>query len=120
MRTKITARHFKLNEELKTFVEDEVMRLKKYYSGIIDTEVILSWEKFHRLAEIHVTVFGDRLKAEERSEDMHKSVTLAVDKLERQVIKYKERLHHFEHEKAQVQPIDDEANPTIPKRGEDF
>jgi putative sigma-54 modulation protein len=120
MRTKITARHFKLTEELKTFVEDEVFRLKKYYAGIIDTEVILSWEKFHRLAEIHVTVFGDRLKAEERSEEMKKSVTLAVDKLERQVIKYKERLHHFEHQKTQGQIIVDETDSSNQDRGEDF
>ena len=120
MRINITARHFKLNEELKSFVEEEVFRLKKYFTGIIDTEVILSWEKFHRLAEIHVAVFGDRLKAEERSEDMKKSITLAVDKLERQLIKYKERLHHFEHEKTQGQPIVEEPNTSSENPGESF
>jgi putative sigma-54 modulation protein len=120
MRTNITARHFKLQEDLKTFVEEEVFRLKKYYTGIIDADVILSWEKFHRLAEIQVNVYGVKLKAEERSEDMKKSVTLAVDKLERQVIKYKERLHHFEHEKTQGQPIVEQPDPFSENQGEGF
>lgn len=99
MRINITARHFKLTQELREFVLKEVTRLKKYYKPIIDTEVILSWEKQDRLAEINIAVYGTILTAHERSEDMRKSVDLAVTKLERQVKRYKDRLRSFEHEK---------------------
>jgi putative sigma-54 modulation protein len=98
MRINITARHFKLSEEMKQYVEKEAYRLKKYYDPIIDLDIILSWEKKHRLAEINMGVYGTTLTAHERSEDMRKSIDRAVDKLERQVKKYKDRRREFEHE----------------------
>jgi ribosomal subunit interface protein len=93
MNITITARHFKAPEPLKDFVRKEVLRLKKYYDGIIEGEVILSWEKLTQIAEINLKVYGQKLTAKEKSEDIRKSITLAVDKLERQVEKYKEKWH---------------------------
>ncbi|MBN2200609.1 ribosome-associated translation inhibitor RaiA [bacterium] len=100
MRFNITARHFKLSEELKAFTQEEASRLAKYYDGILDIEVILGWEKKNRTAEIKIAVYGTVLTATESSEDMHASVRAAVDKMERQLIKYKDKLRGFEHEKA--------------------
>jgi putative sigma-54 modulation protein len=99
MRISITARHFKMSEELKNYTENEVRRLKKYYDDIIDVEIILGWEKKDRIAEITILVNGSTLTAHERSEEMIKSVVFAVDKLERQLIKYKDRRRSFGHEK---------------------
>ena len=103
MRINITARHFKLNDDLREYVENEVVRFKKYYEPIIDVDVILGWEKQDRIAEINSTVYGTVLTAHERSGDMRKSIDRAVDKLERQLKKYKERLRSFEHEKINVE-----------------
>jgi putative sigma-54 modulation protein len=100
MRLNITARRFKLSEELKDFTQTEASRLKKYYDGIIDTEVILGWEKKTRSAEIKIAVFGTVLTAKEQSDDMKLAIRQAVDKLERQLIKYKEKLRGFDREKA--------------------
>ena len=100
MRFNITARRFKLSDELKEFTQSEAFRLKKYYDGIIDTEVILGWEKKTRTAEIKIAVFGTILTAKEQSEDMKLAVRQAVDKLERQLIKYKDKLKGFGRGKA--------------------
>lgn len=100
MRINITARHFKLSEEVKVYTEKEVYRLKKYYDGIIDVDVILGWEKNDRMAEVRISVYGTVLTARERSNDMHKSIDRAVDKLERQLIKYKDRMHQIDHTKT--------------------
>jgi putative sigma-54 modulation protein len=100
MRFNITARRFKISDELKDFTQSEASRLKKYYDGIIDTEVILGWEKKTRSAEIKIAVFGTILTAKEQSEDMKLAVRHAVDKLERQLIKYKEKLKGFDRGKA--------------------
>ena len=99
MRINITARHFKLSDKMKVYAEKEVSRLKKYYDGIIDVDIILSWEKMYRLAEINISVYGTILTAHERSEEMTRSINRAVDKLERQLKKYKDRLRGFDHEK---------------------
>ena len=96
MRISITARHFKLSEELKNDTESELRRLKKYYDGIIDAEVILGWEKKDRIAEINLMLNGNQLTAHERSEEMSKSINVAIDKIERQLIKHKDRRRSFE------------------------
>jgi putative sigma-54 modulation protein len=100
MRLNITARRFKLSEELKEFTQEEAYRLKKYYDGIVDVEVILGWEKKLRTAEIKIAVYGTLLTANEKAEDMKAAVRAAVDKIERQLIKYKDKLRGFEREKA--------------------
>ena len=105
MRITITARRFKLPENIKNYVQKEIMRIEKYFDGIIDCEVILSWEKFYRMAEIKIKVMGNTLTAQERTDDMKKSVKAAVEKMERQVIKYKDKLHNFEHEKPAEEPV---------------
>jgi putative sigma-54 modulation protein len=113
MRLNITARHFKLPEEIRDYAEKEVERLNKYYNGIIDTEVILSWEKFHRMAEITIAVYGTVLKSQVRSEEMHKAIKEAVDKLERQLVKYKGKMHAFNHEKVSDEQAVREMNQDI-------
>ncbi|MDZ7289942.1 MAG: ribosome-associated translation inhibitor RaiA [candidate division KSB1 bacterium] len=100
MNITITARHFKAPEPLKDFTRKEVARLKKYYDGIIEGEVILSWEKLTQIAEIKLKVYGQMLTAKEKSEDIHKSITLAVDKLERQLKRYKGKWHKKGNAKA--------------------
>jgi len=98
MRVNITARHFKLNEDLKDFTENEVERFQKYYDNILDVEVILAWEKKDRLAEINIKVDGKLLSAHDRSEEMKKSIVLVIEKLERQLDKHKSRKRGFTHE----------------------
>ena len=100
MRINITARRFKLKEPLRQFTEEEVLRLKKYYDAIVDVEVILNWEKHDRITEIKMLVYGTLLTAEARSEDMKKSIYEAVEKMERQLLKYKDRLRGFDHQRA--------------------
>ena len=111
MRINITARRFKLSNELKDYVEKEVLRLKKYFDGIIDVVVILSWEKMDRLAEVKLFVHNAVLTAHERSSDMYKSVDSTVEKIEKQLRKYKGKIRDFEHESmAKAQLSDMEFN----------
>ena len=109
MRINITARHFKLNNELKQYAEREVFRLKKYYEPIIECDIILGWQKNLRNAEINIAVYGTTLTAQEESDDMKKSIDKAVDKLERQIKKYKGRRKGFDHDTIDKHAQTDEA-----------
>lgn len=100
MRINITARHFKMRDELRTYTEKEIQRLQKYYDQIIDADVILEWQKIHRTAEIKISVCGTVLTAQARADEMHKAINNAIEKLERQLIKYKDKLRDFDHEKT--------------------
>lgn len=96
MRITFTARHFRPSERLKNHAHTEVLRLKKYYDGILDVEVVLDYVKQQQVAEILAKVYGTRLTVVEQSEDMYKSINLAVEKLERQLKKYKEKRKQFD------------------------
>lgn len=105
MRISLTARHYKAPEKLKEYAQNEVRRLKKYYDGIIECDIILDYEKKSnsiQIAEIAIKVYGQKMVAREKSEDIYKSINQAVDKLERRVIKYKEKLKNHKHEKVFV------------------
>lgn len=95
MDTHFTARRFKARSELKTYALAEVNKLDRFYDGIVRVDVILSFERTTqsvKSAEINLHVHGSVLSARESSEEFHKSIDLAIGKLERQLTKYKARL----------------------------
>jgi len=102
MRIIISSRHFKASKTLKEFTQDEVMRLKKYYDGIIDCEIVLDRQKEIRSCEISVRVYGNTLVASEHSDDHFKSIVGAVDKLEQQLRKYKAKLKNPRENRSEV------------------
>lgn len=114
MRINITARHFKLKEELRTFTEKEIQRLQKYYDQIIDADVVLEWQKINRTAEIKMSVYGTVLTAQAQADEMHKAIGSAINKMERQLKKYKAKLRDFEHEKV----TDEMTTSPIDQNGE--
>jgi len=117
MRTTITARHFKLTDEIKSFTEKEAQRLTKYFDGIMDVEVILEWQKFYRRAEIKMNVYGTLLTSKGRSDEIHKAIVGAVEKMERQLVKYKDKLRGFDHEKPEISSVEITPEATGTREG---
>ncbi|HNR66522.1 MAG TPA: ribosome-associated translation inhibitor RaiA [bacterium] len=108
MRITFTARHFKTSERLKEFAEERVKKLAKYYDGILDIEIVLDYIKQEQVAELVAKVYGTRLAVIEKSDDMYKSIDLAVDKLERQLKRYKGKMRGFEKERIAENITDNE------------
>ena len=102
MRINLSARHFKASKNLKDFTQDEVMRLKKYYDGIIDCEVVLDKQKENRSCELAVKVYGSTLVASETTDDHYKSIVRAVDKVEQQLRRYKDKLKNPRENRTEV------------------
>jgi len=88
MNITITARKFKARETLKDFVKDEVKSLLKINDDIISADIILSFQNSHesiKKSEITIHIPGQTLVATEESDEFTKSVTVAVEKLLRQL-----------------------------------
>lgn len=103
MQVNFTARHFKASRRLKKFAENEIHRLEKFYDGIIDCKIVLDYVKASHskhVAEVQLTVYGQVLSVSEISDDMYKSIDKAVNKLERKLQKYKNRIRGFSHRKV--------------------
>jgi putative sigma-54 modulation protein len=79
-------------EALRSYATEKVLRIKKYLGATAEAAVILSLEKHRHTAEITLNTNGVTLNAKEVTEDMYAAIDLAVDKLERQVKKHKERI----------------------------
>jgi len=96
MTTIVTSRHFKAHQSIVQYAEDAVQGLERYYDGIIRCEVILSFEKKRKstkIAEVIVSVYKQKIMAEERTDDFLKSIDSAVAKILIQLKKFKDRLH---------------------------
>lgn len=117
METHFTARKFRAHKDVKSQSMAAVKRLDKYYDGILRCDIILSFErKLNSLktAEINLHVHGTTLSATEKSEEFMKSVELAVEKLERQLAKYKKKLR-MKHK--QTLRLVKEGSLTAPRKG---
>ncbi|MBC8185454.1 ribosome-associated translation inhibitor RaiA [candidate division KSB1 bacterium] len=91
MRVAFTARHYKPSKRLKEYAVDEITKLEKVFDGIISCDIVLDYQKEIQIAEINVVVHGQKLTVIEKTEDIYKSIDLAVGKMERQLIRYKEK-----------------------------
>lgn len=94
MNITVNAKHTTLTDAIKEYSEKKIQRIAKYLDDNMDVHVNLNIEKNMHIAEIFVNVKGMFLKGIEKSEDMYASIDMAVDKIERQVVKYKEKLQN--------------------------
>lgn len=92
MNLQITSRKFKAHDELKDFINKQIRSLEKYSDQILETNVILSFTHLKdsiKTAEIVTKVPGKVISVTESSEDFHKSTSIAVEKIIRQLKKVK-------------------------------
>ncbi|OPX33653.1 ribosomal subunit interface protein [candidate division KSB1 bacterium 4484_188] len=100
MNLTITARHFKMKDDLRNYVSEKAVKLDRYYDGIVDLEVILGWEKLTRYAELRIGVNSKQIIIKEISDDIRKAFNLALSRAERQLKRYKQRVRTPLKEKA--------------------
>lgn len=115
---KVTGRHLQITEAINDHVTKKIEGLHLDYPKIIEAHVILEVEKYRHSAEIilvcsnHITI-----EACEEMTDMYAAIDAVVDKVARQMRKYKTRLmkkhrprkdivHHLEEHILQTEPVD--------------
>lgn len=94
MQMSVTFRHIPPSEPLKEYASAKAAHVlsKFIQSSDVEAHIVLSVERFWHLADFTISFGGTTVKAEERSEDMYSSIDLAMDKIERQVRRYKDKL----------------------------
>ncbi len=96
MQINISGHHVEVSPALKNYVNAKLERLSKHHDRITSTNVILSVEKLVQKAEASVHVSGKDFFANSESEDLYAAIDTLSDKLDRQLIRHKEkqRNHH--------------------------
>lgn len=92
MQVKLTSRHFELDQGLRTFAEQEISKLKRYFNNIIDAHLILEQEKSRLTAELTVKVYGTTLVAKSNGFEPRSAVEEVTDIMQGRLKKYKAKL----------------------------
>jgi putative sigma-54 modulation protein len=95
MQTSVTFKNIDPSENLKSYVGEKLDRFDKYLYNPAEANVVLSVEKFRHMAEINI--IGDRLNiyGKEVTDDMYSAIDIALDKLEKQIKKNKEKIRKY-------------------------
>ncbi|MGQ9569746.1 MAG: ribosome hibernation-promoting factor, HPF/YfiA family [Thermodesulfovibrionales bacterium] len=88
----VTGRHFEVTDALRRYAERKIKKFVRYFSNITEAIVTLSIEKYRHKAEVLLKVNGYLIQAEGITGEIYSSIDEVVEKLERQVKKYKEKL----------------------------
>jgi len=98
MNLTITGHHLEVTPAIRGYVEEKLKRVTRHFDNVIDVAVILTVEKLKHKAEVNLHVAGKAIYVEAIEADMYAAVDVLVDKLDRQVLKHKEKTngHHRE------------------------
>lgn len=94
MQLSITGHHIEVTEALRNYVTEKFSKLERHFGQVIDVHVILQVEKLIQKAEATVQVNGAKLFAEDSREDLYAAIDGLIDKLDRQVLKHKEKIQN--------------------------
>ncbi|MCF7984630.1 MAG: ribosome-associated translation inhibitor RaiA [Thiohalocapsa sp.] len=106
MQINLTGHHVDITEALKGYVDTKFDRLARHFDHVINVHVILSVEKLRQKAEATIKINGANVFADSVHEDMYAAIDGLIDKLDRQVIKYKEKRqsHRGNGQKGMAEP----------------
>ena len=85
MKITVTFRHMEPTAELRSYVEDKVYKIKKYFDSPVDVHIVLGVEKFRHIADMTLSIDGNKIKAVEQTDDMYSSVDTVLDNIEEQL-----------------------------------
>jgi putative sigma-54 modulation protein len=97
MQLSISGHHIDVTDSLKDYVTGKLTKLERHYDHITNVHVVLSVEKLVQKAEATLHISGAELFADANSEDLYAAIDALVDKLDRQVLKHKERVIERHH-----------------------
>ena len=92
MQLNVSGHHVEVTQSLRGYVESKIEKIQRHFDLVSDVNCILTVEKLRHKAEATIRVNGGTIYADNTEEDMYAAIDGLVDKLERRVRKYKEKL----------------------------
>tara|TARA_B100000676_G_scaffold62235_1_gene61592 strand:+ start:1607 stop:1906 length:300 start_codon:yes stop_codon:yes gene_type:complete len=97
MQINLSGHHVEITPALKSYVETKLTRLERHNDRITNLAVILGVEKLRQKAESTVRISGGEIYADAESQDLYAAIDLLADKLDRQLIREKEKQKDQKH-----------------------
>lgn len=104
MQINLSGHHVELTSSLRDYVNGKLERIERHFDNVGNVHVVLSVEKKEQKAEATVHLAGAEIFADSKDENMYAAIDSLVDKLDRQIIKHKEKQTNY-HRNSDVGKI---------------
>jgi len=96
MNLKVSGHHLDITPAIRDYLQDKLAKVSRHFEQVMDIDVILSVDKLDQKVEAKVHLSGKDLFCESIDADMYAAIDGLADKLDRAVLKHKEKLvdHH--------------------------
>jgi len=103
MQINVTFRHMNPSDSLKNYAESKFEKFRRFLHEPVEVHVVLQVQKIRQLAEVTVKAKHVRFHGMEESQDMYASIDLVAGKIERHLIKHKEKVK--DHKSASTHDV---------------
>ena len=93
MQINLSGHHIEITDPLRDFVNSKFAKLERHFEQINNVQVTLTVEKLNQIAEAKLNVNSGELFANSEHSDMYAAIDTLIDKLDRQLIKHKDKLN---------------------------
>jgi putative sigma-54 modulation protein len=107
MRISVTFRNKEGENWQREYIDERLKKLKKYIDTPVEARVVLSVEKFRNVAEVNILANGLNVNAKEEAKDLHLAIDNAVEKIERQLKKKKEKIRSKKTNSPRTENMDE-------------
>ena len=103
MNLTISGHHLEVTSAIREYVQSKLERVTRHFDQVIDIAVILTVDNLkekekRQKAEINLRMSGKTVYVESLSQDLYAAIDTLVDKLDRQVMKYKDKVQQHGHD----------------------
>jgi len=105
MNLNISGHHVEVTPAIRDYVIAKLERVTRHFDNVIDVGVIMSVDKLQQKVEATVHVRGRDIHVESIDADMYAAIDLLADKLDRQIVKHKEKQQDHRNESMKHQEV---------------
>ncbi len=106
MNLQLSGHHLEITPAIRSYVTDKLNRITRHFDHVIDVNVILSVNKLDQKIEANVHLRGKDIYIECVDADMYAAIDGLVDKLDRKILKHKEKsVDHHQGEAVRNRPV---------------
>lgn len=91
MNLQVTGHHLDVTPAMREYLTGKLARIMRHFDRLMDVSVTVSTEREQRKVEANIHLSGKNLFAESKHTDMYAAIDALVDKLDRQIVKHKEK-----------------------------
>ena len=108
MNLHLTGHHLEITPAIRDYVSGKLQRITHHFDHVIDVNVILTVEKLQQKIEANVHVSGKDIFCESTASDMYAAIDSLADKLNRSILKHKEKFLGHRHDGTAFKHLADE------------